>query len=187
MPITFGTNKSILTNGAYQTSSPTVTSHGRSRNRPTSVLMPVSWTADCWHSTIISKDQRLVGAGSDTRHGRTNAPYIQWWRREKRGCGTLAFIGTTMQAFHIDPTNFAYNKNKVTHIHNTEGIIHGPSDVFEQRHRWDVSCSGGLSIGYFYGYKTAGIFQNQTEIDNYKGAKLAGGYPTGWCDLGGYQ
>ena len=32
----------------------------------------------------------------------------------------------------------------------------------------------GYPIGFFYGYKTAGVFQSQEEVDNYKGAKLAG-------------
>ncbi|MCK9160403.1 MAG: SusC/RagA family protein, partial [Bacteroidaceae bacterium] len=35
----------------------------------------------------------------------------------------------------------------------------------------------GYPIGFFYGYKTAGIFQNQAQIDNYKGAKLSGTIP----------
>ena len=32
----------------------------------------------------------------------------------------------------------------------------------------------GKPIGYFYGYKSNGIFQNQEQIDNYKGPKLNG-------------
>ena len=32
----------------------------------------------------------------------------------------------------------------------------------------------GYPIGYFYGYKSNGIFQNQEQIDNYKGPKLNG-------------
>lgn len=35
----------------------------------------------------------------------------------------------------------------------------------------------GYPIGYFYGYSTAGIFQSEEQIANYKGAKLDGTKP----------
>ena len=68
----------------------------------------------------------------------------------------------------------AHNKNKVTKIANADGIIHGAGSVpwqgAEELYRAEV----GMPIGYFYGYKTAGVFQNQAEIDAYKGALLNG-------------
>ena len=35
----------------------------------------------------------------------------------------------------------------------------------------------GYPIGYFYGFKTAGVFQNQAQIDSYTGAKYEGAQP----------
>jgi TonB-dependent starch-binding outer membrane protein SusC len=57
--------------------------------------------------------------------------------------------------------NAAYNQNKMTKIGNDEGVLPGAS--------WAVAgmvtrAELGLPIGYFWGYKTDGIFQNQAEV-----------------------
>jgi len=61
----------------------------------------------------------------------------------------------------------AHNKNEVTRIANTDGIIHGPSHVLSQGTAEVSRVSVGQPIGYFYGYKTDGILQNQDEVDAY--------------------
>ena len=61
--------------------------------------------------------------------------------------------------------NGAYNKNIVTRIANAEGIIHGEDDVLSQGTSEMYRAQVGYPIGYFYGYKTAGVFQNQAEVD----------------------
>ncbi|PWK24708.1 SusC/RagA family TonB-linked outer membrane protein [Maribacter polysiphoniae] len=63
----------------------------------------------------------------------------------------------------------AYNKNEVTKIANSDGIIHGPSNVLAQGTSEVSRVEVGKPIGYFYGYKTAGILQNQDEVDAYVG------------------
>lgn len=71
--------------------------------------------------------------------------------------------------------NIAYNRNKVTKIANKDGIIHGPGSVlWEGAEECYRAAEVGKPVGYFYGYKSAGIFQNQEQIDNYKGALLNG-------------
>ncbi len=62
--------------------------------------------------------------------------------------------------------NFAINKNKVTRIANTEGIIHGEANVLSQGTTEMYRAEVGYPIGYFWGYKTAGVFQTQEEINN---------------------
>ncbi len=57
--------------------------------------------------------------------------------------------------------NAAYNQNKMTVIKNPDGFIQGAS--------WAVAGAvtrgeEGLPIGYFWGYKTDGIFQDQSEV-----------------------
>jgi TonB-linked SusC/RagA family outer membrane protein len=68
--------------------------------------------------------------------------------------------------FHVN-TSMAVNKNKVTAISEESTFIEGSSGVLyngiDPMNRVQV----GYPIGYFYGYKTAGIFQNQEEIENY--------------------
>ena len=64
--------------------------------------------------------------------------------------------------------NIAYNKNKVTKINNGEGIIHGPNNVLTQGSDEIFRAQVGEPIGFFYGMKTAGVFQNQAEIDAWK-------------------
>ncbi|MCQ2118041.1 MAG: TonB-dependent receptor [Bacteroidales bacterium] len=70
--------------------------------------------------------------------------------------------------------NGATNSNKVTKIANADGIIHGASSVpwegADEIYRAEV----GKPMGYFYGYKTAGVFQTQDQIDSYTGALLNG-------------
>jgi hypothetical protein len=61
----------------------------------------------------------------------------------------------------------AHNKNEVTRIANTDGIIHGPSHVLSQGTAEVSRVEVGQPIGYFYGYKTDGILQNQDEVDAY--------------------
>jgi TonB-linked SusC/RagA family outer membrane protein len=71
--------------------------------------------------------------------------------------------------------NISYNKNKVTKVGSDNHIIHGSGSIL-----WEGSeecyrvAEVGQPVGYFYGYKSDGIFQNQAQIDNYQGAKLNG-------------
>lgn len=63
--------------------------------------------------------------------------------------------------------NVAYNHNEVTKIGNAEGYLNGAT--------WAIAgvvtrAEEGLPIGYFYGYKTAGIFQNEDDIYNHYGS-----------------
>lgn len=61
--------------------------------------------------------------------------------------------------------NISHNKNEVTRINNTEGIIHGPVNVLSQNTTEMYRAEVGLPIGYFWGYKTEGVYQNQADID----------------------
>lgn len=73
--------------------------------------------------------------------------------------------------------NISRNKNEVTKIANTEGIIHGDPYVLSNGAPEMYRAQVGYPIGYFYGYKTSGVFQSETEINAYQGAKLAGTAP----------
>jgi hypothetical protein len=81
----------------------------------------------------------------------------------------------------------SYNKNKVTRIANAEGIIHGDENILSNQTTEIYRAEVGYPIGYFYGYHALGIFQTQEEIENYRGAKLAGTRPGDviWQDRNG--
>lgn len=63
--------------------------------------------------------------------------------------------------------NGAYNRNKVGKIPNEDGIIHGSTNMLYDNSPEFYRAKDGMPIGYFWGFKTAGLFQNQTEIDNW--------------------
>ncbi|TRX21248.1 TonB-dependent receptor [Flavobacterium franklandianum] len=61
----------------------------------------------------------------------------------------------------------AHNKNKVTRIANSDGIIQGPGNVLAQGTAPVSRVQVGQPIGFFYGFKTDGILQNQQEVNAY--------------------
>jgi TonB-linked SusC/RagA family outer membrane protein len=63
--------------------------------------------------------------------------------------------------------NLSTNKNEVTRIANSEGIIHGPASVLHQQEEEIFRAEVGKPIGYFWGMKTEGVFQNQAQIDEW--------------------
>jgi TonB-linked SusC/RagA family outer membrane protein len=63
--------------------------------------------------------------------------------------------------------NGAYNKNKVGKIPTEDGIIHGSTNQLYDNTPEFYRAENGKPIGYFWGYKTAGLFQNTQEITNW--------------------
>lgn len=63
--------------------------------------------------------------------------------------------------------NGAYNKNKVTNVPTDDGIIHGSGQILSDDATEIYRAESGHALGYFWGYKTAGLFQNQEEIDEW--------------------
>lgn len=62
----------------------------------------------------------------------------------------------------------AFNKNEVVKLANDEGIIHGETEVVTNGAAYVSRVQVGQPIGYFYGFKTDGLFQNQAEVDAVK-------------------
>lgn len=65
----------------------------------------------------------------------------------------------------------SHNKNEVTKINNSEQIIYGSTGTLFRNSDEMYRAQVGYPIGFFYGYKTAGVFQNQAQIDAYPGPK----------------
>jgi TonB-linked SusC/RagA family outer membrane protein len=173
---TFGADKSAITNGAY----------------PDILANPdVTWEKS--EQTDFGFDARLLnnrlGINFDYYIKKTkdwlvqapvldtvgtNAPYINGGDVKNTGYEIALSWNDHISDFNYGASfNLAYNKNKVTRIANTEGIIHGASNILSNQTDEMYRAQVGYPIGYFYGYKTAGIFQNEEQIQNYKYAKLS--------------
>jgi len=102
-------------------------------------------------------------------HFGANAPYINGGDVRNSGVElALTWSDAKSKDFSYSiGINGAYNKNEVTRIANDEGIIHGQANVTQgiaEIYRAQV----GYPIGYFWTYKSEGVFQNQAEIDAWK-------------------
>lgn len=65
--------------------------------------------------------------------------------------------------------NGAYNKNKIGNIPTADHVIHGNTNVLYNNAVEFYRAENGMPVGYFWGYKTAGVFQTEEEIAAYKG------------------
>ena len=100
----------------------------------------------------------------------TGAPYINGGDVKNTGVElALSWNDRIGKDFRYNVNvNGAYNKNNVGNIPNEDGIIHGATgSVLYDNSGEFYRASNGEPIGYFWGYKTAGIFQNQQEINNW--------------------
>ena len=61
--------------------------------------------------------------------------------------------------------SYSYNKNEVTKIANTERIIHGQANVLKQGMSEMYRAQEGFPIGYFWGYQSDGVIQNEAEAN----------------------
>ncbi|HYG38059.1 MAG TPA: TonB-dependent receptor [Cytophagales bacterium] len=98
----------------------------------------------------------------------TDAPWINGGAIENKGFEFQVGYNNTFGDLSVGVSaNAAFNQNKVTEINNSEKIIHGDPNLIQglsEINRAEV----GKPVGYFWGYKVAGIFQNEEEIQNYR-------------------
>jgi TonB-linked SusC/RagA family outer membrane protein len=96
------------------------------------------------------------------------APFVNGGDIENKGVELVLSWRDQVNDFNYGITfSGANNKNTVTRIANTDGIIQGPGHVISQGTAPVSRVEVGQPIGYFYGYKTDGILQNQDEVDAY--------------------
>lgn len=102
----------------------------------------------------------------------TGAPYINGGDVRNRGWEVALSWRDNIRDFSYGVSlNFAHNDNEVLRIANSEGIIHGPSNILANGTAELYRAEEGFPLGYFWGYKTGGVFQNQQQIDNYVNSK----------------
>ena len=62
---------------------------------------------------------------------------------------------------------FAYNKNLMVELPSNDSILHGPPHVLSQGTVEMYRAEAGFPIGYFWGFETDGVMQNEQEVIEY--------------------
>jgi len=87
---------------------------------------------------------------------------------ENRGIELELAYNNKFGEFNFDIAgNVSYIENKVTDLGPEKDFLIG--QTFSPQGLQVTRTSVGLPVGYFYGFKTDGIFQNQEEVDRYVG------------------
>jgi len=80
---------------------------------------------------------------------------------------TISWKGEVSDFIYGASFSGTMNKNEVTRLANAEGIINGSAHVLSQGTAAVSRVEVGFPIGFFYGLKTDGLLQNQTDVDAY--------------------
>ena len=106
----------------------------------------------------------------------TNAPYVNGGDIENKGYEIqLNWNDKIGKDFRYSVSaNFSHNKNKVTRLANSEGIIHGGSNAIAQNTAELYRIQVGYPIGYFWGYEMEGIIQNEKQLQEYLDRNCSG-------------
>ncbi len=103
----------------------------------------------------------LATAGAD-------APFINGGNVENTGVELALNYNNSIGDFNYNiAVNGAYNENVVGKIPTSDGIIHGATNQLFDNAPEFYRAQDGFPLWYFWGYETAGVFQNQQEIDDY--------------------
>ncbi|GHU83217.1 SusC/RagA family TonB-linked outer membrane protein [Bacteroidia bacterium] len=176
----FGTDKSAETTGAYPDILP-----NKNVTWETSEQIDLGFDARFFSSRLqvaldyYEKNTKnwLLRAPALSSYG-TGAPYINGGDVSNKGVELGLGWNDRINDFSYGVNyNLTYNKNEVTHIANAEGIIKGDESVLWRHSEEMYRAQEGYPIGYFYGYKTGGVFQTQQEIDNYQEPKYVNTRP----------
>ncbi|WP_162845516.1 SusC/RagA family TonB-linked outer membrane protein [Labilibaculum antarcticum] len=76
----------------------------------------------------------------------------------------LGYNGHSNDFSYGGTINFSANKNEMTKINNDEGIIYGDVNIGPSGMKNLTIAKEGEPIGYFWGWETNGIYQNQAQV-----------------------
>jgi len=170
----FGNTNTSLTNGAYP-STIGVEKTKWETSRQTNIgidaqLLDNKLTASIDVYNKLTKDW-LVAAPLLATAGVSTNPYINGGNVTNKGIELqLSYNDRIGNDFSYSISgSYAYNKNMVNNIPTADGIIHGGSNSLFVNAPEFFRASSGNPIGYFWGYKTAGLFQTEADVQNWKG------------------
>lgn len=169
----YGTDKTVSTTGAY----PSILANDKVKWETSEQINAgidarflkdrLSLTFDLYNK--VTKDWLLVAPVLGSIG--TGAPYINGGDVRNRGYEIgLNWSDQSGKLKYAVNANISYNQNKVIRIANSEGIIHGPANVISHGTSEMYRAQVGYPIGYFWGYKTDGLFQNVSDVQSYKNA-----------------
>jgi len=120
----------------------------------------------------LTKDW-LIAAPLLATAGVSQNPYINGGDVTNKGIELqLAYNNKIGKDFNFTVSgSYAYNKNVVNNIPTADGIIHGSTNSIFVNGPEFFRASAGNPIGYFWGYETAGLFQTEADVQNYKNSK----------------
>jgi TonB-linked SusC/RagA family outer membrane protein len=113
----------------------------------------------------------LVAAPLLATAGVSNPPYINGGDVTNKGIELqLSYNGNVGHDFTYTVSgSYAYNKNVVNNIPTADGIIHGSTNSLYVNGPEFFRAAAGNPIGYFWGYKTAGLFQTAADVQAWSG------------------
>jgi|WetSurSiteA1Bulk_404760.scaffolds.fasta_scaffold00086_4 TonB-dependent starch-binding outer membrane protein SusC len=98
----------------------------------------------------------------------TDPPYINGGRVVNKGVELgISFNSRVSELMYSIAANTTYLQNEVKDIPTGDGIIHGATNSLYNNSMEFYRAESGHPIGYFWGYETAGIFQNTGEVNSY--------------------
>lgn len=63
--------------------------------------------------------------------------------------------------------NGSYNKNRIGNIPTNDHVIHGQTNLIYENAGEFYRAANGMPVGYFWGLKTAGVFQTEADVNSY--------------------
>ena len=113
----------------------------------------------------------LVAAPLLATAGVNTPPFVNGGNVTNKGIEVqLSYNGSVGNDFTYNVSgSYAHNKNVVNGIPTADGIIHGGQNSLFVNGPEFFRAAAGNPIGYFWGYKTAGIFQNDAEVAAWTG------------------
>jgi TonB-linked SusC/RagA family outer membrane protein len=113
----------------------------------------------------------LVQAPLLATAGVSAPPYINGGDVSNKGVEVqLSYNNHIGKDFHYTVTGtYSYNRNNVTNIPTIDGIIHGGTNILFANSPEFYRAQAGNPIGFFWGYKTAGIFQSRADVLAWRG------------------
>jgi hypothetical protein len=113
----------------------------------------------------------LVQAPLLATAGVSTPPYINGGDVTNKGVEVqLSYNNHIGRDFHYTVTGtYSYNRNNVTNIPTVDGIIHGGTNILFANSPEFYRAQAGNPIGFFWGYKTAGIFQSEADVLAWRG------------------
>ena len=172
----FGNDNTTLTQGSYP-STIGVESTKWETSRQTNIGIDARFLNNKLDMSLdlynkITKDW-LIAAPLLATAGVSRNPYINGGDVTNKGIELqLSYNGNIGKDFSYTVSgSYAYNKNVVNNIPTSDGIIHGSTNSLYVNGPEFFRAAAGNPIGYFWGYKTAGVFQSEADVASYTDKK----------------